>query len=119
MASTATFLRETTRALLVLALVFLNFAHAPAGERTAYDAELTAYLLPATAIVLDCGENHEDGDHAPCHACRIGGAVDLPIAPCTTAAQQVAVATLYAALPGTVTPSDRHPAASARAPPTV
>jgi hypothetical protein len=116
MASTGAVMRDVTRALLVLALVFLNFAHVPAGERTAYDAALTAYLLPATAIVLDCGESHED-DHVPCHACRIGGAAELPPTPCASTTLPIASSADYLALADNLSPTRQRPRATPRAPP--
>jgi hypothetical protein len=69
-----TAIAEVVRALAVLAVVLLNFAHVPAVSASAYDG----------GAILDvrsyCGEPLEDGKthHAPCHACRIGGAADLP-----------------------------------------
>ena len=63
-------LRETLLALLVLGLVFLNFGHTAAsasGEfRFVADSWCGDPLLPGQR------------DHAPCHACRIGGGADLP-----------------------------------------
>lgn len=117
MASTGAFLKDATRALLVLALVFLNFAHVPASERTAYDAALTAYLLPVTAVVLDCGENGEDGDHVPCHACRIGSGADVPPVPCIASTLRIASAADYPAPTYGVSPARQRPAATPRAPP--
>jgi hypothetical protein len=72
-------LPEVVRALCVMALVFLNFGHAPLA------APLSA--APALSAVADasfCGDPLDDQhqDHAPCHACRIGGGADLPPAPC-------------------------------------
>ncbi|GLQ54406.1 hypothetical protein GCM10010862_16650 [Devosia nitrariae] len=70
------------QALLVLALVLFNFAHAPVSSAVGYDTQLQPYLLPAGAAFVDCGDVEDDGPaHAPCHACRIGGAANLPPAP--------------------------------------
>ncbi len=66
---------ELVRALCVLALLFLNFAHAPIAAQPGNSDILTA------AISADfCGgmPDSDGGAHAPCHACRIGGAADLP-----------------------------------------
>ena len=83
MGLTGTMLREAMQALLVLALVFFNFAHAPVSAAAGYDGELQPYLLPAGTTFVDCGDVEEDEGlaHAPCHACRIGAAADLPPAP--------------------------------------
>lgn len=117
MASTGAFSRDLVRALLVLALVFFNFAHVPASERTAYAAGLTAYLLPASAAVLDCGGSRDDIDHAPCHACRIGGGADLPPIPCAACILRIASTIAYPALSGGFSPHRQRPAATPRAPP--
>lgn len=65
---------ETMRALLVLALVFLNFAHQPAiALSSSHD------VMSVVASQSFCGEPiADDGEHAPCHACRIGAGADLP-----------------------------------------
>lgn len=82
MGVTRAMVKDAMRALLVLALVFFNFAHAPVSAAVGYDSELQPYLLPTTAAAIDCGDGHDNGPaHAPCHACRIGGAADLPPAP--------------------------------------
>lgn len=83
MGMTGAMVKDTMRALLVLALVFFNFAHAPASAAVGYDAQLQPYLLPAGGAVVDCGDPQEDEGlgHAPCHACRIGAAADLPPTP--------------------------------------
>lgn len=65
---------ETMRALLVLALAFLNFAHQPAmALPSGHD------VMTLVASQSFCGEPvaHDNG-HAPCHACRIGSGADLP-----------------------------------------
>lgn len=66
---------ELLRALCVLALFFLNFAHAPVSAAT-----LAGPAFSAAADVGFCGTPpDEDGSqHAPCHVCRIGGGADLP-----------------------------------------
>lgn len=65
---------ELTRALAVLALVFLSFAHQPAAAVTPHIDTLTAAVTASY-----CGDVPADeGAHAPCHACRIGGGADLP-----------------------------------------
>jgi len=83
MGTTGAMMKDAMRALLVLALVLFNFAHAPVSAAVGYDSALQPYLLPAAAAFVDCGDEDEDGGiaHAPCHACRIGGAADLPPAP--------------------------------------
>jgi hypothetical protein len=67
-------LAEILRALLVLALVFLNFAHQPT-----FAAPSAQDVLTAVASQSFCGEPiADDGEHAPCHACRIASGADLP-----------------------------------------
>lgn len=66
-------LAETVRALLVLALVFLNFGHQPA-----FAAPTPGDVLTVVASQSFCGAPIGDLEHAPCHACRIGSAADLP-----------------------------------------
>ena len=65
---------ETLRALLVLALIFLNFAHQPAIA-----APSAGDVMTLVAGQSFCGEPiADDNGHAPCHACRIGSGADLP-----------------------------------------
>lgn len=68
-------LAEMVRALLVLGLVFLNFAHQPA-----FAAQSGHEVLAALAGQSVCGApiGDDEGGHAPCHACRIGSGADLP-----------------------------------------
>lgn len=63
--------REALLALLVLALVFLNFGHVAPSAGAAYQ--------PASALSF-CGDPLLPGDsgHAPCHVCRIGAGAGLP-----------------------------------------
>jgi len=65
---------EVVRALCVLALLFLNFAHQPAfAQQTGTD------VLGVAASQSFCGAPlADDNGHAPCHACRIGSGADLP-----------------------------------------
>ena len=66
-------LLEIVRAFSVLALVFLNFGHAPVF------ADQGAAAVSATIDAGYCGAPADDPrEHAPCHACRIGGSADLP-----------------------------------------
>tara|TARA_R100000365_G_scaffold3492_2_gene11682 strand:+ start:356 stop:790 length:435 start_codon:yes stop_codon:yes gene_type:complete len=69
---------EIIKALAVLAVVFLSFAHQPVAIATADDG-----LSYSLADLSFCGGSPEgDGaGHSPCHACRAGVA-DLPEAPC-------------------------------------
>lgn len=66
-------LAELLRALSVLALLFLNFAHQPA-----FAAPSAADVLSVAASQSFCGTPISHDEHAPCHACRIGGGADLP-----------------------------------------
>lgn len=66
---------DFVRALGVLALIFLSFGHAPiAAMAHGHD------VLTAAVDLSFCGDlpDGNDTSHAPCHACRIGAAADLP-----------------------------------------
>lgn len=87
--------REALLALVVLAVVFLNFGH---GSVTiAADGHVTV-----TSISV-CGDPiHAPGDldHSPCHACRIGNGADLPAPPLgAEPVAFVALAVVYSATP--------------------
>ena len=66
---------DLARALAVLALVFLSYAHQPIGTAASGHDVLTAGVTASY-----CGDvpDGDDQSHAPCHACRIGGGADLP-----------------------------------------
>jgi len=68
--------RETLLALIVLALSFLNFGHASLALAANGQVVVTGYSFCGNPITPD--DNH---GHLPCHACRTGGAADLPAAP--------------------------------------
>jgi hypothetical protein len=73
MSSTRPILAEITRALAVLALVFLSFAHQPAFAASGYHDDHGGYDF--------CGTPPDNPvNHAPCHACRSNPVV-LPTAP--------------------------------------
>ncbi|WMT88040.1 hypothetical protein NO932_05375 [Pelagibacterium sp. 26DY04] len=78
---------EIVKALAVLALVFLSFAHQPVAVAQVDDGPQWA-----VADLSFCGSGPDDGDagHAPCHACRAGIA-DLPPAPCVAEPAYVAL----------------------------
>lgn len=75
----ATIVRDIARALVVLALVFLSYAHQPINV-----AHAASHDVLTVAVTADfCGDPSDHGSpHAPCHACRIGGGADLPPLPC-------------------------------------
>ena len=104
--------RELLHALVVLALVFLSFAHAPVVAASAGPDTLTA-----TLDMSYCGDTPDDPKaHAPCHACRIGGA-DLP-PPCNIAIPVAMLADVaYGALPALHLPAEPLGTATARGPP--
>ena len=79
---------EAIKALAVLALVFLSFAHQPVAVAQADDGPQWA-----VADLSYCGgaPDGEGGGHSPCHACRAGVA-DLPPAPCVAEPAYVAFA---------------------------
>lgn len=79
---------EVIKALAVLALVFLSFAHQPVAV-----AQPDGAAQWSVADLSYCG-SAPDGDeagHMPCHACRAGVA-DLPPAPCVVEPAYVAFA---------------------------
>ena len=86
---------EVTKALVVLALVFLSFAHQPvalAGD------EGDILGNPQVALSFCGGAPDDDGNasHVPCHACRFDLA-PLPQPPCVASpayASYVALAVL-------------------------
>jgi len=104
---------DVLRAALVLALVFLSFAHTPVATAGHHD------ILTSVVDASWCGDApNEDGKaHAPCHACRIGAGADLP-PPCDVPLAAVAVADVaYGALPTLPLPAEPLGHASARGPP--
>lgn len=105
---------DVLRAALVLALVFLSFAHTPVAASAGHPDALTAAVDASW-----CGDA-PDGDskaHAPCHACRIGAGADLP-PPCDIPLAPVTVADVaYGALPILHLPAEPLGHATARGPP--
>ena len=89
MSSNQQIVRELLRALCVLGLIFLNFAHVPSAVAAGQPS-----LLEVSASW--CGDDQTDqpAGHQPCHACRIGAAADLPPPPLEIAAV-LAVAAVY------------------------
>lgn len=79
---------EVIKALAVLALVFLSFAHQPVAVAQPDDG-----LHWSVADLSYCGSAPDgEGDrHMPCHACRVGIA-DLPPVPCVVEPAYVAFA---------------------------
>ncbi|HQZ11402.1 MAG TPA: hypothetical protein PK286_00830 [Devosia sp.] len=104
---------ETLRALVVLALFFLNFAHVPLSA-----APADAFAPLSVASI--CGDpigGDRTGDHAPCHACRIGAGADLP-PPCPlTVPALFATGVDYSAVLPAAEPALPRLTAKARAPP--
>ena len=104
---------EVLKALAVLALVFLSFAHQPVAVAHPDDGPRWAL-----ADLSFCG-TAPDGEagHMPCHACRAGVA-DLPPAPCVAEPAYVAFIDASFAL-GDDSPAAQHGFAFAnpRAPP--
>ena len=106
---------ELMRALCVLALVFLSFAH------TSLAAPLTGPdTLTAAVDASYCGDQPDNTKaHAPCHACRIGGGADLP-SPCGPMLPVALIADVaYGGMPVLSLPAQAQAAYSARAPPLV
>jgi hypothetical protein len=107
-------LLEALRALCVLALLFLNFAHQP----------MPAYAVPGDAFSLAqsldfCGDPTagDPAAHAPCHACRLGGIADLPPAPDVPLRPCTVTDVAYGALPVLALPATTRGPQSARGPP--
>lgn len=69
-------LQELVRALCVVALVFLNFGHAPLALGGEYAA-----AQQASSYCGDPIDGPSDAKADPCPACRIGAGVVLPPAP--------------------------------------
>lgn len=106
---------EVLRALCVLALLFLNFAHQPV-----FAAQSSHDVLSLAASQSFCGTPLADDEgHAPCHACRIGGGADLPPA-CDLPERPLPVAIRLTGAPAPLQIALHAPlTAGARAPPTV
>ena len=73
----------TLRILCAVALVFAGLAHRPASAGPTL-TELAAYTLPDGTVADICVNDtvHGKAKHAPekpCEACRIGGAMLLPL----------------------------------------
>lgn len=104
---------EVVRACVVLALLFLSFAHAPVILASTGPDTLTAAF-----DMSSCGDPPGDPKaHAPCHACRIGGGGDAP-PPCDIAVPVAVVADVsYGALPTLHLPAEPLGTATARGPP--
>ena len=104
---------EVLRAFVVLALMFLSFAHAPVTAADAGPAVLTAAL-----DMSYCGDLPDDPKaHAPCHACRIGGGADLP-PPCAIAIPVAVVTSVaWGAMPSLSLPATPLHSFDARGPP--
>lgn len=110
MVSTRAIVVEAVRALAVLALVFLSFAHQPAVAASGYHGDLGGYDW--------CGTPPDNPvDHAPCHACRADPVV-IPTAPAEAGpAFAVVAACLNVSIRGlSVSPFERT-VANPRAPP--
>lgn len=103
---------DTARALVVLALVFLTFAHAPVAA-----AQSGAFTTSVAASY--CG-SLPDGDgkaYAPCHACRFGD-VELPPPPSVAAKTRlVSTQVSYFRAAAIAAIHSRHVSARPRAPP--
>lgn len=91
---------ELIRAALVIALLALSFTHA-APLAVAADGTALAHVSAPTDL---CGGGTDSvpGAHAPCHACRIVWAIDLPampgtVVPCTFASEPVSFGALSVA----------------------
>lgn len=104
---------ELLRAIVVLALIFLSFAHAPVVAAAPGPDTLTA-----TLDMSYCGDLPDDPRaHAPCHACRIGGGADL-VRPCAIATPIAMLADVaWGAMPSLSLPATPPRPFDARGPP--
>ncbi|MGV3489784.1 MAG: hypothetical protein ACO1OG_00540 [Devosia sp.] len=105
---------DVLRALVVLALVFLSFAHVS----TASAAGMHGPVLSAGIDASWCGDESDDSAaHVPCHACRLGAGADLLPPADVPLILRVVAAVSYGALPVLSLPSEPLGIASARGPP--
>ncbi len=105
---------ELLRAGLVLALVFLSFAHPP------FASAATPHGHAVAAGISWCGDAPEPVDpaaHSPCHACRLGAGIDLPPPGPVLLPHRTAAALRYDALPSLLLPTAPPGHATARGPP--
>lgn len=104
---------EGLRALAVLALAFLSFAHTPVALASSGPDTLAAAL-----DMSYCGDLPDTPRaHAPCHACRIGGSADL-VPPCTIAIPAVVLTDVaWGAMPSLSLPATPLHSFDARGPP--
>lgn len=104
---------EIVRALAVLALVFLTFAHLPGSTVAATQDTVTAAVVSSF-----CGDAPGDSRaHAPCHACRVGG-IGLPPPPCAAILAPVDTDRIgYFSAPAAIAAVERAVSASPRGPP--
>ncbi|MCV9960494.1 hypothetical protein OIU34_01180 [Pararhizobium sp. BT-229] len=119
----------TARVLCALALLFLSFAHQPAGARQLTPAMTAQYMLPDGSIGDICfGSDGVEGHNFPheglvpvCDYCRLTAAIDLPppadesyliVRVVGMAAESPDVAPVFVAHPRTL-PQSRAPPLSA------
>ncbi len=105
---------ELARALVVLALVFLSFAHAPLAAAAPHGPTLTATLDMSFCGDVPAGDAKA---HAPCHACRLGAGADLPAPTRTPLTLRTVAEIRYGALPVLSLPAEPLGTATARGPP--
>ena len=110
-------LKETVRALGVLALVFLNFGHVP----VAAGADLSAVSRAASFCGAPIDPLDVPGDEATsqCVACLIGAGLDLPAGRATVPVGLGTERAAYAAAAAAAPAPWRHHGAQPRAPPLV
>jgi len=104
---------DIARALVVLALVFLSFAHLPPAVASPADAAFTVAVTDSF-----CGDKSDSGlPHAPCHACRLGAGADVPPPSDMPVMLRTVADVHYGALPVLHLPAEPLGTASARGPP--
>jgi len=112
--------RDVVRALLVLALVCLNFTAHAQGVSVAYTGDLKPYVVADGTMAVLCAQDPDGdkGSHVPCHACRIGFDLDLPPAPACAEPAFLALAAVHYHLPAERLAAQAYRLApSARGPP--
>jgi hypothetical protein len=115
-------LKELARALVVLALIFLNFGHAAIGIDTVAASEPQSFFTLQSTDFSLCGDDQHGApaDHVTCHVCRLGAGLDVPPPPATLAPAFLAFApTSYSGVTTVFRPRPLPTPGNPRAPPLI